>query len=268
MDIQKKQPKYFEIIRALKKGGLSLWLNRRTLSSMMIVPVIVTFITLMMTRMDGANDLSPFMLALIQIPADFVTGIFCALIIVIIMNAPKKKDDGAPVVFALNIMEKKTVMITAAIAHVIFGYFSSGLYGVMQLVAEPMRVAAEAQESLPGDSLIILIGLLTIGFYIVRFMMLPILLIAEIDIKSFFKTHMSFSFSAPIFLVKFVSTTAVGLCVYIVMQGVLMGRETGDALTPIQGGLLDFATAIASVIATAWAYASLCVGLRQMIEKE
>lgn len=266
--IQKQQPKYFEIIRALKKGGLSLWLNRRTLSSMMIVPVIVTFITLMMTRMDGANDLSPFMLALVQIPADFVTGIFCALIIVIIMNAPKKKDDGAPVVFALNIMEKKTVMITAAIAHVVFGYFTAGLYGVMQMIAEPMQQAAEAQQSLPTDSLIILIGLLTIGFYIVRFMMLPILLVSEMDIKSFFKTHMSFGFSAPIFLVKFASTTAIGLFVYVLMSGLLMGHDGDAALTPIQGGVIDFATAIASVIATAWAYASLCVGLRQMIEKE
>jgi hypothetical protein len=88
------------------------------------------------------------------------------------------------------------------------------------------------------------------------------------DIKSFFKTHLSFSFSAPIFLVKFASTSAVGLCIYVLMQGVLIGRQAGDVLTPIQGGILDFATAIASVIATAWAYASLCVGLRQMIEKD
>jgi hypothetical protein len=45
----------------------------------------------------------------------------------------------------------------------------------------------------------------------------------------------------------------------------VMGAE-GDA-SPIQMALVDFAVAFGNVVSSAWAYAALAVGLRQMTDK-
>jgi hypothetical protein len=257
---------YFEILRALHKGGLSLWLNRKALMPMAFIPVVVTFLTLALTRGEGFSEISPFTLALIQMPADFVTGIFCALIIVIIMNAPKKGDSDAPIMFSLNIMDKKHVMIAGAIAHVVFGYLTIGLYGVMDLLAAPMKAAADAGTPPTLDKMVLLLVLLAIGFYAVRFMMLPILIVADMDIKEFFAHYKGVGLSAPIFLVKAGTVFGLGLVMYLPL-GLLMAGANGETISVIQMGLMDFATALGSVFATAWAYASLSIGMRQMLGK-
>jgi hypothetical protein len=258
--------KYFEVLRALHKGGLSLWLNRKTLLPMTLIPTIATFLTLMMSRIDGLQEASAFQLALIQIPADFIIGIFCSLIVFIILNAPKKKDKDAPVHFQLNILGRKDLLIGGALAYMVFGYLIAGAYGVMGMIFEPIQQAASEQK--PANvGMIIPIILMMLGvFYVMRFALLPILIIAEIDVVSFFKTFKSFGLSAPVFSVKVATTLAVGLVLYVPLQGLLGG--TGDETTgvPATMALVDFGFAFGAVIAAAWGSAALAIGYRQMME--
>ena len=259
---------YFEIIRAIHRGGLSLWLNRKTLMPMTLVPIIVTFLTLMVMRANFPDGVEPsaFVLALMQIPAEFVTGIFCSLIIFIIMNAPKKGDKDAPVMFSLNIMERKDLLLMGAIAHVVFGYFASGAVGAMQLLFEPMQEAAKVDQAPSMLNIIILFTIMGFLFYAVRFIVFPILVIGKVDFKVFYAQHRNVGFSLPIFAVKFVTTTVATLIIYAVATVLLGASGGGENMNPTQMAILDMFMAIGSVISTAWAYAALSIGVRQMLE--
>lgn len=279
---QIQKPKYFDIFRALHRGALSLWLNRQTLGAMTLVPTIVTFLTLMAIRTfmssQGAEavedadtektitQISPFVLSLMQIPADFVTGIFCSLIIFIIMNAPSKKDKDAPVMFTLNIMERKDLLLAGAIAHVIFGYFAGGLLGVMQMIFEPLQAAADAQETDNIGAIVIILVITGLMFYGIRFAMLPILIIAQANIKDFYIDHKQIGFSLPIFAIKFLTTAAVGTMILIIGGGIsslFQGQETTQTIAM---AVMDLSTAFGSVVSAAWTYAALAIGYRYMIE--
>jgi len=257
--------KYFEVIRALHKGGLSLWLNHKTLLPMTMIPTIVTFLTLMVSRIDFYKDASPFQLALLQIPADFITGIFCSLVIFIILNAPSKKDKDAPVMFQLNILERKDLLIGGAVTYMIFGYLIGGAYGAMEMIFKPMQAAAENQEAFDTSLFLPLIAFMVIILYAMRFAILPILVIAEVDVVAFFKKFRGFGFSLPIFFVKAATALAVGLFLYIPLQGIF-GVEEDVAGLPSQMAILDFGFAFGAVIAAAWGSAALAIGYRQMSE--
>jgi hypothetical protein len=261
---------YFEILRALHRGGLSLWLNRRALLPMTLIPTIVTFLTLMLMRAnmgDTTENVSSFMLALLQIPADFITGIFCSLVIFIIMKAPKKNDKDAPVMFAVNIFERKDLIIAGAVAHVIFGYFASGIFGIMQMIYNPIQDAAAQQEPASLPTVIMMFGLLAVVFYGIRFILLPLLIIAQIDIREFYKKFPKFGFSLPIFAVKLATGSTAGVIIFFIGSLILSasgGTTENASLTQL--GLVDFVTSFATVLSTAWAYAALAIGLRQLLE--
>jgi len=261
--IERPNP-YFEVIRALHRGGLGLWLNRKTLMPMTLVPIIVTFLTLMVMRANFPDNEMPseFVSALIQIPADFVTGIFCALIIVIIMKAPKKSDKDKPVLFTLNIMERKDLLLAGAIAHVVIVYLFSGVLGAMQLVFEPIQAASQAQEAPNMMHTIMLFGLMGFIFYAMRFLLLPILIIGQIDIKSFFQKNHKVGFSLPIFAVKLATGLGAGVII-IVVNSLIAPTEN---VNPTQMAIGDFVSSLVRVIATAWGYAALSIGVRQMLE--
>ena len=246
-------------------GGLSLWLNRKTLLPMTLIPTIVTFLTLMVSRMDGLQDSSAFQLALFQIPADFIAGIFCSLIIFIILNAPKKKDNDAPVMFQLNILGRKDLLIGGAVAYLVFGYLIAGVYGVLGFVFEPIQEAANNQESANPALLIPMFIIMLFVFYMMRFAMLPIVAIADVNAISFFKQFKSFGFSVPIFLVKVATTLAVGLVLYVPLQG-LFGGTSNETGVPATMAIIDFGFAFGAVIAAAWGSAALAIGYRQMVE--
>jgi len=265
-------PKYFEILRALHKGGLSLWLNRRILLPMTLVPIVVTFLTLMIVRSmqpaEGEPEISPFLMALTQIPADFVTGSFCALIILIIMNAPKKSDDAKPVMFQLNIMDRKDLILAGAVAHVLAGYFASGVIAVMSILHDPIQQAAQNGEEATVNLGHVFILMLMTGaiFYAARFFMLPVLLVAERDAKEFYKRFRSLGLSLPIFLVKIATAICVGFVFLLPMSILVEGASDPDHITMMHYAIIDLATAFGTVIAAAWGYAALSVGLRQMME--
>jgi hypothetical protein len=254
----------FEIIRSLKRGFLSLWLNRRTLLPMTLVPTIVTFLTLMIIRGGMTDDVSVFTLAILQIPSDFVTGLFCALIIYIILSAPKKKDTDKPVVFTLDLNEQKKTFVAAALAYVVFSYLANGLFGFIQNIYEPMAQGAEANEP---PSLAVMIGLLALIamiFYGLRFILLPILIINARDVKSFYLQHKAFSFSIPLFAIKAIATFTVGICVLMLSAPLLASGE--DNLSTFQMSISDLFMSFGSVIASAWTMASLAIGYRQFTE--
>lgn len=259
---------YFEIYRAIYKGAMSLWLNRRTLMPMTLVPIIVTFLTLMVMRANFPEGVEPsaFIMALMQIPADFVTGIFCSLIIFIIMNAPKKGDKDAPVMFSLNIMARKDLLLAGAVAHVAFAYFAGGAVGLMQMIFEPIQAAAKSEEAPNMLYTIALFGIVGFLFYAIRFVVLPILIIGKIDIRHFFARNRKAGFSIPVFAVKLaVSGLAT---IFIMLISTLIYGMSGDSqpLNPTQMALSDIVVAFGSVISTAWAYAALSIGIRQMME--
>lgn len=266
--MQKNRNKSFEVMRATHRGALSLWLNRQTLMPMTLVPIIVTFLTLMVMRANFPSDVEPsaFILALVQIPADFVTGIFCSLIIFIIMNAPKKGDKDAPVMFSLNIMERKDLLLAGAVAHVVFGYFAGGAMGVMQLLFDPIQAASKAEEAPNIIHTILLFGTMGFLFYAIRFIILPILLIGQINIKNFYKHNQKIGFSIPIFIVKLITGGAALILINIIASLIFSISGGGDNTSPTQMAVIDFFTAFGSVISTAWAYAALSIGVRQMLE--
>ena len=259
---------YFEFLRALHRGGLSLWLNRRTLLPMAFIPTIVTFLTLMvmrgmMTDGEGGADVSSFVMALIQIPADFVTGVYCSLIIFIIMSAPSKKDTDAPVMFSLNIMERKDLLIAGAIAHVIFGYFASGLFGIVQMIMDPVKAAADSGE--PQVMMILpIVAILVFIFYAIRFALLPILIIGKINVADFYRDHKKFGFSFPILLVKIVTAIVAGAFI-LMISSLTAGMGNNESMHSTSMAIIDIATSLASVLTTVWAYAALSIGIRQLL---
>ncbi len=264
------QPKYFDIIRALHRGALSLWLNRKTFMPMTLVPTLVTFLTLMVMRVnfmgEGMEQPSAFTMALMQIPADFVTGLFCALIIFIIVNAPKKDDKQAPVVFTLNIMERKDLLLAAAGASVIISYIGAGLLGIMQMIFDQIKAAAELEQS--PNMIYTIAFFIIVGFiiYAVRFVTLPVLIIAKIDIAHFYMRYRAFGFSLPILAIKFLVMLAVG-GVAVVLASVIANANGDASATPTQMALVDFVTAFGSVAMSAWVAASLAIGIRRMMER-
>jgi hypothetical protein len=281
------QPKYFGILRALHRGGLSLWLNRHTLLPMTLVPTVVTFLTLMIIQLiirdndsgmavgdmvtegdiQGLSNVSPFLIALIQIPADFVMGMFSALIIFIIMNAPEKNDKDKPVMFTLNVMERKDLLIKAAIAHVVIGYLAAGLFGLMSSIYSVAGAGVEESGQANILYFILTICILLAVFYGVRLLMLPILIIANIDAVSFFKQFKSVDFSIPIAAVKGGTLLSIGIVLLFLSSffSALGGGVEGPA-TNIFSGIADFINAFGVVIATAWGYAALAIGLRYMMK--
>ena len=102
---------YFEVFKSLHRGGLSLYLNRRALLPLTSLPIGITFLTLALIRHYVPTDTSNFTNALLQIPADFCIGLFSSLIILIIMNAPRKKDTSKPVMFSMNLRDKRDILI-------------------------------------------------------------------------------------------------------------------------------------------------------------
>ena len=255
MTTPEPQPKYFDIIRALQRGALSLWLNRRAFLPMTLVPTLVTFLTLMIMRAqftgEGATEPSAFVMALMQIPADFVTGLFCALIIFIIVNAPKKEDKDAPVMFTLNIMERKDLLMAGAIASVVISYFGSGIIGLLQMIFAQIQAAAEAEQA---PQMVHTIGFFVIvGFilYAVRFAILPILIIARMNIPAFYRRYSAFGFSYPILAIKFLVTLAVG-GVTMILASMVASVNSAEQATPVQMAIVDFMTAFGSVAMAAW----------------
>ena len=261
------KPTYFEIIRALHRGGLSLWLNRKTLLPMTFIPTIITFLSLMIIRGGLPPEATPFLMAVVQIPADFVTGLFCALIIYIIVSAPKKKDSEKPVVFSLNLKEKKSLFISAAIANVVFSYFVNGIYGLMNMIYAPLQAASEVEGATPSmGGMFALLGLLFVLFYGVRFILIPILLIAGQDIRGFYSRYKQIGFSLPIFSLKLLTTFSIGFVVLLISAPLMAGGGEGNPIPTVQMGIIDFLTAFGGVISTAWCYAALAIGYRQMVE--
>lgn len=233
---------------------------------MTLIPTVVTFLTLMVMRGGLGEDSSAFILSLVQIPADFVTGMFCALIIFIIVNAPRKKDKDKPVMFTLNLTEKKGLFINAAIAHVIFGYFAGGVLGLMMMVYEPMQQAVD-NGAQPSVAAMLLVGLfLFVFFYGVRFILLPVLIVAGYDVVAFFKRYALVGFSLPVFLLKAATTMAVGFFVMIITVPLMSAGGGMENISTVQLGLIDFVTSFGNVVATAWMYAALAVGWRELVE--
>jgi len=261
--------KYFSIFRAIHRGGLSLLLNRRALMPMTLIPTLVTFLTLMVMRANFKGDEMPstFVSALIQLPSDFVTGMFCALIIFIIMNAPKKDDKDAPVMFSLNIMERKDLLLSGAIAYTVFGYLASGVLGAMQILFEPLQAAAQNESPPNIGHTILLFALAGVMFYGLRFIVLPILIIGKIDIRHFYSQFKAIGFSLPIFIVKIATTFLVGIIAFMIISIVLSasGGEIADA-NPTQLAIVDFVTAFGTVIMAAWSSSALAMGVRKMVE--
>jgi hypothetical protein len=263
-------PQYFEIFKSLHRGGLSLWLNRTALLPLTALPIAVTFLTMAFVRYYGPDDISYFTGALLQLPADFCIGLFSSLIILIIMSAPKKKDDGKPMMFAMNLANKKNILIAGALAHTVFGYLYLGGFAAMDKIAEPLRIAAQQPEpQIDMGQTFLLLALLVVGLYAIRFAVLPILVVGNIDIKSFYKRNRAFGFSIPVFFIKVLTMMAVGLV--LMMPMALVGQASGDeasATTITMGGIImDFASAFSAVIAHAWAYAALAIGIRSMMDK-
>lgn len=268
MNTQQSQSAYFDIFRALKRGGLSLWLNRRVLLSLTMVPTAVSFLTLMLMRDIMPNNPSPFLMALIQIPSDFITGLFCALIIFIIISAPKKRDSEKPVIFTLNLKEKKGLFVSAAIANVVFTYFLNGMYALMTIIYLPMQKAAETDTPPSTMAFIVMLVLMAMLLYMLRFIFLPVLLIAGDDIRAFFKRHKKMGLSFHVFAVKMLATIAIGFCILLLSSPMIAGAA-GDGETSasiVRYALADLIAAFGGVISAAWVYASLSVAYRQMIE--
>ena len=237
---------------------------------MTLIPVIVTFLTMMVMRgMTGADggevDISYFIMAMVQIPADFVVGIFCALVVFIIINAPSKKDKDKPVMFTLNILERKDLLLAGALAHVVISYLSGGFYGGLLMMYEPMQQAASETQQVSGGMLFLTGALMAVFFYAVRFLMLPVLVIAQTDIKGFYRANMGYGLSIPVFLVKAATALVVG---FFVMFPAAAMMGAGDDVHPAQMAVIDFALAFGNVLATAWAYAALAIGFRQMMDKD
>lgn len=258
------QPRYFDVFRALHRGGLSLWLNRRALIPLTLIPTIVAFLTLMFMRGGLPEDTSPFMFAVVQIPADFATGVLCALIIFIIMSAPRKKDSDKPVMFTLNLSTQKNLFASTAIAHVAFNYFAGGIFGVMNAIYRPMQQAAQNDVPPSMGGLVILLAIFFILLYGIRFMFLPILLIARDDVRGFYRRNKTVALSLPVFLLKIATSLSVGLVVLFTSIPFMGGASSAETIPTIQMAFIDFVTAFGSVIATAWMYAALAIGYRQM----
>ena len=263
-------PKYFEIFKSLHRGGLSLWLNRTALLPLTALPIGITFLTMSLIRYYAPDDVSHFTSALVQLPADFCIGIFASLIILIIMSAPKKKDDGKPMMFAMNLANKKSILIAGALAHTVFGYLYIGGFALMDKIAEPLRIAAQQSEpQVDMGQTLIVIALLLVGLYTVRFALLPVLVVGNIDPKSFYKKFMHFGLSIPVFFIKAITMVAVGLALIIPLGLIDSIDENAAQGTVIMGGIImDFTSAFATVIAHAWAYASLAIGVRSMMERQ
>lgn len=257
------QPSYFPIFKSLQRGGLSLWLNRRSLLPLTMLPILVTFVTLALMRVYAPEDVSHFTLALMQLPADFAIGLFCALIIAIIMSAPKKDEKSGPMMFSLNLNEKRRILVAGAMAHTIFSYLYLGSFALTDMVAEPLRIAADNQEAVRMDLTILVIVLLLAGLYAVRFALLPVLVVGEMNIKGFYKKFKGFGFSFPVFFVKVVCMMAVG---FLLVMPFSLGMTEGQEMSIEQGILLDFASACSAILSHAWAYATLAVGVRIMTD--
>lgn len=255
----------FPVIDSLKRGGLSLWLNRNALLPLTALPIGVTFVTLSLLRTYSPDDLSYFMQALFQIPADFAIGIFCSLIIVIIMNAPKK-DSKDPVIFTMNLADKKRVMLAGAVAHTVFGYLYMGGFALTDKIAEPLRIAAEAQQPVRMDLTLLVIALLVAGLYAVRFALLPVLAVADMDIRDFYKRFKAFGLSFPILFIKIATMLAAGIILILPLSS--MTPPEGESLNFIDGFLIDFVASIAALLSHAWAYAAMAIGVRYMIDED
>ena len=267
MNNQPSPPAYFDVMRALQKGGLSLWLNRRSLLPMLFLPVIATFITqtLMQSGTFGESP-SLFLLALINLPSDFIIGLLCSLVIVIIMNAPKKDDRSGPMMFSLNIIEKRSVMIKAAIVHAVIGYLSAGLAVSMFSMYEIMVIEAEKNIA-RTDLFFLMIGLTVCTLYGLRLFLLPIFVVADIDARLFYAEHKNFGISFPIFFVSLLIFLGVFIAALFPLSIILSFNQAEQSSMMISM-MIDVGRSLITVIISVWNYASLSVGLRQMIDRK
>jgi hypothetical protein len=268
--MNKNETHYFEIFQSLKRGFLSVWLNRRSLLPMATFPVFVMFTTLVLLNQFLPEDPSYFIIALTQLPADFAIGMFCALIILIIMSAPKRKAGDKPVMFSMNVVEQKKLLITGALAHMVVGYLSMGGLAVMNYFAEPLKQAVDTGETIPTVIIIGLIVSLAVGLYAIRFSFLTILLIGNKDVRGFYTQFKGFGLSIPIFFVKFLSMMALSMMLLVPLS-MMQGGGNGEDITPMSDFntiFVSFLSACATVFAQIWAYASLAIGVRTMTEKE
>lgn len=258
---------YFPIMTSMQKGGLSLWLNRRSLLPLTLIPILVSLVTLLLSPLYMKEESSSLILAIVQIPADFTIGLFCALIIVIMMNAPKKEDSKGPVAFSINLSEKKNLLIAAAVAHTLFGYLMLGGFALTDLVAQPMRAALEQQQA-RLDLAALMVVMLVAGLYVVRFSLLPVLIIGGLDIRAFYIRYKAFGLSLPVFFIKALAMLGIGFVILLPLSitGISVTGEAAQTMSNTQRFLFHFCSAVAAVLAHAWTYASLAYGVRLMIE--
>lgn len=268
---QTTNPVYFDIFRALHRGGLSLWLNRRAFFPMTLIPTIVTFFTIMIIRGIGEDSASAFALALLKIPSDFVTGLLSAVVIYIILNAPRKGDNDKPAIFVLNITERKDLLISAAILHVIIAYFASGLFAGSEYIMGPIHQAIEnnTDPEISAGVILPLILIFIIFLYGIRFLMAPIVMMGNHNIISFFKSYASFGISFPIIMVKVLTVLSTGFVVMFLISILqAFNQSSGADASPIVMGFIDFFVSWFSVFSTVWFYAAMTIGFRQMTERK
>lgn len=255
----------FPIFDSLKRGLLSLWLNRLALLPLTTLPLGVTFITLTLIRTYAPDDASQFAQAMMQVPADFAIGLFCSLIVLIIMSAPRKNKKDT-VVFTLNVTSKKRLLIAGAIAHTLFGYLFMGGFALIDMVGEPMRqINAQNPTIIRWDLMLLVIAMFVATLYLIRFALLPILVVAEMDVKNFFRTYPQFKLSFPIIFIKLGTMMAAAL---VLLSPVFLLVPQGDVeLNVIQTLLVDICASLTTVAYHAWGYAALAIGLRSMLDK-
>lgn len=259
----------FPVFESLKRGGLSLWLNRRALLPLSAMPLGIAFLTLTLIRGFAPKNMSEFTLALFQIPADMAIGMFCALVILIISYAPKKTD-AKPVMFTVNVIDKKRLLLAGAIAHTIFSYLFLGVFALIGILTQPIEEAQKAtgdaampdpQWGLVALSLVVFL----FALYAVRFALLPVLVVSGRAIGAFFRQYKAFYLSFPVILIMLLTSLAVSFVLFIPVS---IFPETDPALvTPVQAVVIDLCAAVAKLAAHAWSYAALAVGVRIMTEK-
>jgi|GEM_PF-1456535 len=262
---------YFPILESVRQGGLSLWLNRVSLLRLGLIPVAATFITLSIISSLEKNALSPLILAVMQIPADLVIGLYTALIIMIIMAAPRQKipRNGAPVAFPIDLREKKNILIAAAIAHSLVSYLFMGWFTAVNHFTRP--ITGRINEAVPDIGIDVIVVMAVIGLgglYAIRINLLPVLIIGDIDVKSFFKKYHMFGLSLPVLFIKAACTFAMGLIFFIplTMIGMPTIEEGVKQFSPVQDTLYNLISAMMAVGIYAWMYASFAYGVRLMIE--
>ncbi len=230
--------KPFPIMLSFMLGLQTIWGNRAVLARLLAFPFIVTFITLSVAR-ALSGFITPFWVAILQLPASFVIGMALVIILRWVML------NEHPAVPLLKGSERLHPMRGAAAVFMTVVYLQTGLQAVYMPGSPAVTAMNDMQNDMSSLAMWVGVSFVILMLWISRYLWLFIPVALDWKVGPFFDRLGGFFGSAHVFALMALSGFSM-LVVMMVCSSLIGAVFSGGGM--VKGSLTDLMNAAFTVM--------------------